>query len=29
LRDELLRRFALAAERRREWPARNNPVTPV
>ncbi len=29
LRPELIRRFALAAERRREWPARNNPITPV
>jgi methylmalonyl-CoA decarboxylase subunit alpha len=29
LRGELIRRFALAAGRRREWPARHNPVTPV
>jgi acetyl-CoA carboxylase carboxyltransferase component len=29
LRPELIRRFALAAERRREWPARHNPITPV
>jgi acetyl-CoA carboxylase carboxyltransferase component len=29
LRAELIRRFALAAERRREWPARHNPITPV
>ncbi len=29
LREELVRRFALAAERRREWPARHNPITPV
>jgi acetyl-CoA carboxylase carboxyltransferase component len=29
LRTELIRRFALAAERRREWPARHNPITPV
>ena len=29
LRGELIRRFALAAGRRREWPARNNPITPV
>jgi methylmalonyl-CoA decarboxylase subunit alpha len=29
LRAELIARFALAAGRRREWPARNNPITPV
>jgi methylmalonyl-CoA decarboxylase subunit alpha len=29
LRSELIQRFALAAERRREWPARHNPITPV
>jgi acetyl-CoA carboxylase carboxyltransferase component len=29
LRDELTRRFALAAGKRREWPAKRNPVTPV
>jgi acetyl-CoA carboxylase carboxyltransferase component len=29
LRDELVRRFALAASKRREWPAKRNPVTPV
>jgi methylmalonyl-CoA decarboxylase subunit alpha len=29
LRAELIRRFALAAGRRREWPARRNPITPV
>jgi propionyl-CoA carboxylase beta subunit len=29
LRPELVRRFALAASRRREWPAKRNPVTPV
>jgi acetyl-CoA carboxylase carboxyltransferase component len=29
LRPELIRRFALAAGRRREWPAKHNPVTPV
>src|SRR6202011_823195 len=29
LRDELVRRFALAAGKRREWPAKRNPVTPV
>ncbi len=29
LRTELVRRFALAAGRRREWPARHNPITPV
>jgi methylmalonyl-CoA decarboxylase subunit alpha len=29
LRAELIRRFALAAERRREWPGRHNPITPV
>ncbi len=29
LRPELIRRFALAVERRREWPAKRNPITPV
>jgi acetyl-CoA carboxylase carboxyltransferase component len=29
LREELTRRFALAAAKRREWPAKRNPVTPV
>jgi acetyl-CoA carboxylase carboxyltransferase component len=29
LRPELIRRFALVAERCREWPARHNPITPV
>lgn len=29
LRAELIRRFALAAGRSREWPAKHNPVTPV
>ncbi len=29
LRAELIRRFALAGGRRREWPAKCNPVTPV
>ena len=29
LRDEIVRRFALAAGRRREWPAKRNPITPV
>jgi len=29
LRDELARRFAHAASKRREWPAKRNPVTPV
>jgi acetyl-CoA carboxylase carboxyltransferase component len=29
LRAELIRRFALAAGRHREWPARHNPITPV
>jgi acetyl-CoA carboxylase carboxyltransferase component len=29
LRDELIRRFAHASSKRREWPARHNPVTPV
>jgi acetyl-CoA carboxylase carboxyltransferase component len=29
LRAELTRRFALAAGRRREWPARHNPITPI
>jgi acetyl-CoA carboxylase carboxyltransferase component len=29
LRSELIRRFALAAGKRREWPEKRNPVTPV
>ena len=29
LRRELIRRYALAARKDREWPAKNNPVTPV
>ena len=29
LRAELIRRFALAAGKDREWPAKRNPVTPV
>ena len=29
LRDELLRRFALARSRVRDWPAKHNPITPV
>ncbi len=29
LRGELIRRFALAAGKRREWPEKRNPVTPV
>jgi methylmalonyl-CoA decarboxylase subunit alpha len=29
LRDELIRRFALAAGKNRGWPAKHNPVTPV
>jgi acetyl-CoA carboxylase carboxyltransferase component len=29
LRDELVTRFALAAGKQREWPAKHNPVTPV
>jgi acetyl-CoA carboxylase carboxyltransferase component len=29
LRDQLIRRFAHAADKRRDWPARHNPVTPV
>ena len=29
LREELVRRFGLYAGRRREWPAKHNPVTPV
>jgi methylmalonyl-CoA decarboxylase subunit alpha len=29
LRDELVRRFAHAESKRREWPAKHNPVTPV
>ncbi len=29
LRDELIRRFRLAATKHREWPEKNNPVTPV
>jgi methylmalonyl-CoA decarboxylase subunit alpha len=29
LREELIRRFAHARGKRREWPSKNNPVTPV
>ena len=29
LRDELIRRFAHAPRKRRTWPAKRNPVTPV
>jgi methylmalonyl-CoA decarboxylase subunit alpha len=29
LRSELVRRFALAASRRRDWPAKHTPITPV
>ena len=29
LRAELIRRFALAAGKHREWPAKRNPVTPA
>jgi len=29
LRGELIRRFAAAAAKQREWPARHNPITPV
>jgi acetyl-CoA carboxylase carboxyltransferase component len=29
LRAELIRRYALAARKDREWPAKHNPVTPV
>jgi acetyl-CoA carboxylase carboxyltransferase component len=29
LRSELIRRFALAIGKKREWPAKHNPVTPV
>ena len=29
LRAELIRRFALAAHKHREWPDKRNPVTPV
>ncbi len=29
LRDELIRRFAHAASKQREWPVKRNPVTPV
>ena len=29
LRDELIRRFAHAASKQRDWPAKHNPVTPV
>ncbi len=29
LRDQLVRRFALAASKRREWPEKRNPITPV
>jgi propionyl-CoA carboxylase beta subunit len=29
LRAELIRRFALAATKHREWPAKRNPITPT
>ena len=29
LRPELIRRFALAVGKNREWPAKRNPITPV
>ena len=29
LREELIRRFAHARGKQREWPAKHNPVTPV
>jgi methylmalonyl-CoA decarboxylase subunit alpha len=29
LRSELIRRFALAAGKHRQWPAKRNPITPV
>jgi methylmalonyl-CoA decarboxylase subunit alpha len=29
LRPELIRRFALAAGKQRDWPDKHNPVTPV
>jgi acetyl-CoA carboxylase carboxyltransferase component len=29
LRSELVRRYALAAGKVREWPAKHNPITPV
>ncbi len=29
LRDDLARRFALATEKRRDWPSRRNPITPA
>jgi acetyl-CoA carboxylase carboxyltransferase component len=29
LREELVRRFALATGKRRDWPAKRNPITPV
>ncbi|HEY8304750.1 MAG TPA: carboxyl transferase domain-containing protein, partial [Solirubrobacteraceae bacterium] len=29
LRGELIRRFAHAAAKRREWPSKRNPITPV
>jgi acetyl-CoA carboxylase carboxyltransferase component len=29
LREELIRRFAQARAKRRPWPAKHNPVTPV
>ena len=29
LRSEVVRRFALAAGKAREWPAKHNPITPV
>ena len=29
LREEVIRRFALAAGKVREWPAKHNPITPT
>jgi hypothetical protein len=29
LRAEIARRFELSAQKARDWPAKNNPVTPV
>ncbi len=29
LRDQLIRRFALASEKSRDWPAKRNPITPA
>ena len=29
LRDELMKRFAAAASKSRDWPRKNNPVHPV